>query len=89
MLNDSAAAIADYNRAIAESPKGYYLKAELTARIIAVHTKAKTLPALLADYQRDVAGEVAWPLRVGDARPALCCDRRARTPAIRARCSRR
>ncbi|HEY5949117.1 MAG TPA: tetratricopeptide repeat protein, partial [Kofleriaceae bacterium] len=55
LAGDIDAAVADYKRAIAESPRGYYLKTELVARIIRVHTKANTLPALLREYQR------AWP----------------------------
>jgi tetratricopeptide (TPR) repeat protein len=54
-LGDAAAALAEYNRAIAKSPRGYYLKAELVERIIQIHTKANTLALLLAEY------ELAWP----------------------------
>ena len=48
-------AITEYRRAIKLAPKGYYLEVELTGRIVDIYRKKQSLPALLAQYEKD------WP----------------------------
>ncbi|HEY5922122.1 MAG TPA: tetratricopeptide repeat protein [Kofleriaceae bacterium] len=55
LLGKDDAAIAEYTKAIAKSPSGYYLRAELVERVITIHMRNGTVPALLRVYQR------AWP----------------------------
>jgi tetratricopeptide (TPR) repeat protein/HEAT repeat protein len=48
-------AVVEYRRAIQLAPKGYYLEVELTGRIIDIYRRKQSLPALLAQYEKD------WP----------------------------
>ncbi len=52
---DEDGAIETYRRAIKLVPKGYYLEVELTARIVDIHRRRQTLPALLTQLDRE------WP----------------------------
>lgn len=54
---DATGALADYHTALARSPRGHYLAADLVDRIIEVHTERDTLPALLRRLHR------TWPPR--------------------------
>jgi len=48
-------AVVEYRRAIKLAPKGYYLEVELTGRIIDIYRRKQSLPALLAQCEKD------WP----------------------------
>ncbi|HEX8107748.1 MAG TPA: tetratricopeptide repeat protein, partial [Kofleriaceae bacterium] len=48
-------AVVEYRRAIKLAPKGYYLEVELTGRIIDIYRRKQSLPALLAQYEKE------WP----------------------------
>ncbi|MDB4957212.1 MAG: Tetratricopeptide 2 repeat protein [Myxococcales bacterium] len=48
-------AVVEYRRAIKLAPKGYYLEVELTGRVIDIFRRKQSLPALLAQYEKD------WP----------------------------
>lgn len=48
-------AVVEYRRAIKLAPKGYYLEVELTGRIIDIYRRKQSLPALLAQAEKD------WP----------------------------
>jgi cellulose synthase operon protein C len=48
-------AVVEYRRAIQLAPKGYYLEVELTGRIIDIYRRKQSLPALLAQYEKE------WP----------------------------
>lgn len=48
-------AVAEYRRAIALAPRGYYLEVELTGRVIDIYRRKQALPALLAEYEQ------RWP----------------------------
>jgi tetratricopeptide (TPR) repeat protein len=61
VLHDPDAALAEYARAIAAAPKGYYLRRELTARTIRIHRERGGLAALLRAYEHD------WPERTRGA----------------------
>ena len=54
MAEDDKAAT-EYRRAIKLSPKGYFLEAELTERIIDIYRRKQALPALVSEY------ETQWP----------------------------
>ncbi|MCE9580546.1 MAG: HEAT repeat domain-containing protein [Deltaproteobacteria bacterium] len=49
---DDDLAVAEYKRAIALAPKGYYIENELTARIIDIYRRKQQLPELLAAYEK-------------------------------------
>jgi cellulose synthase operon protein C len=57
-------AIAEYQRAIAMAPKGYYLEVELTNRIVDIYRRRQDLPSLLASYEKQWAvasrGHFEW-----------------------------
>ncbi|HVV81942.1 MAG TPA: HEAT repeat domain-containing protein [Kofleriaceae bacterium] len=53
---DVDTAIETYRRAIKLVPRGYYLENELTARIVDIHRRRQTLPALLAELEKE------WPV---------------------------
>src|SRR5262249_38734245 len=48
-------AVAEYRRAIKLAPKGYYLQGELTGRNLDIYRRKQSLPALLAQYEKE------WP----------------------------
>jgi tetratricopeptide (TPR) repeat protein len=48
-------AVVEYRRAIKLAPRGYYLEVELTGRIIDIYRRKQSLPALLAQYEKE------WP----------------------------
>jgi len=48
-------AVAEYRRAIKMAPKGYYLEVELTGRVVDIYRRKQSLPALLAQYEKE------WP----------------------------
>ena len=46
-------AIREYRRAIGLSQRGYYLRKELTERIVEIHRRKQELPALLASFEKE------------------------------------
>jgi tetratricopeptide (TPR) repeat protein/HEAT repeat protein len=48
-------AVVEYRRAIKLAPKGYYLEAELTGRIVDIYRRKQSLATLLAQYEKE------WP----------------------------
>jgi tetratricopeptide (TPR) repeat protein len=55
------AAIAEYDRAIAASPRGYYLRRELTLRIVEIIRTRQSIHAAVIELER------RWPARQRDA----------------------
>jgi tetratricopeptide (TPR) repeat protein len=56
-LHDDRGALAEYKRAIALAPPGYYLVTELTERFIAIYRRQKALPTLIERLEKE------WPER--------------------------
>ncbi len=56
-MGEDGWAIAAYERAIEQAPRGYYLIAELTDRIIAIYRRYRALPRLASTFASD------WPER--------------------------
>lgn len=54
---DEDQAVAQYKRAIAMVSQSYYIRRELTERIIDIFRRRQELPALIAEYEKD------WPER--------------------------
>jgi tetratricopeptide (TPR) repeat protein len=54
-MGDDDHAEAEYRRAIKLSPRGYFLEVELTDRIIDIYRRKQSLPALVAQYEKDWA----------------------------------
>lgn len=86
-LGEDEAAVREYRRAIKLTRRGYYLRRELTERIIDIHRKRQDLPALIAEYEREwpagARGHFEWDVlarlyeETGDQESAIAAYRKA------------